>query len=206
MILNCEKFYISLDAEARHVYHVLALCSCSVSVAELTQVVSVQRVLSKKRVREILEEGKRRQIISGDYYDSYLLNGYFAVWIFPLVEGYVNEKKLLSSLEKVRGGYYYGHSNKCLIAYLDALWKQPVSIQLKSCEEDLLRHSYQASYLMAIFDQPLYEKVLDRMSGKIMEMLYCKKAEETVRQLESCDILYRLDAKFADNKSLIAIE
>jgi len=56
MKIDCDKFYNSLDADSRHVYHVLALCPSAISIDELFDVVKVQRNVSKRRLDDILIE------------------------------------------------------------------------------------------------------------------------------------------------------
>ena len=197
MNLCFEDFYATLDSETKHIYHVLALSPFPVNVSDLSSVVNIRYEVSKKRVREVLEEGKRRQFFSCDYYDSYLMDGYWLVWLYPLIEGYHKEKVLIA---RDLGYHYFSSGNRYLLAYLDALWHQPA--QLKSCEDDLMRSYNQLNDLKAIFNQPLYEKLYGRISTRAITFLYRQKAAEIIPQLASLDVMRELDAKLTDTCSL----
>ena len=200
MNLSFDKYYTNLDAETRHVYHVLALCPSSIDVLDLLPVVNIQRTITKTRLCEILGEGKRKNMIRTDFYDKYQLDGHLLVWIFPLVKSYTKEKRMLAIREKNKSRYS-GYGYQHLVAYLDALWNQSIPIQLKACEEDLLRSSYLINYLNAIFIQPLYVQVIGHIGAKIIEILYCEKVNEIISQLGPLENLNQLDAKLPDTKT-----
>ena len=197
MNLNFKDFYVTLNAETKHIYHVLALSPLPINITELLSVVNIRDVVSKKRLRDILEEGKRKQFLRSEYYDSYLINGYVLVWLYPLIEGYQKEKIVFA---RDRGYNYFSHSNKNLLIYLDTLWNHPD--QLKSCEDSVMRSFYLINDMSAIFAQPLYEKVFGRISTHHLASLYRKNAEEIVPQLASLELIQELDAKLADVHSL----
>lgn len=95
MKLHFEKYYSKLDAESRYVYHVWALCPSLIDVSELLPIVHVKQTITKTRLSEILDEGKRTHAIRGDYYSKYQLDGHFLVWMFPLVNDYAKEKRVM---------------------------------------------------------------------------------------------------------------
>ena len=197
MNIHFEDFFINIDPEIRHIYYVMVLSPYPIGISDLLPIVGIQKTMTSKFVRDTLEEGRRRGFFRCNYYDSYLMDGNLQVWLYPLVKGYQREQAQLDS--RKRNLLSYGYTNKSLIAYLDALWYQPD--QVRSLEDALLYSTHQLSSMMTILDQPLYEEVYNRISPKIVEFIYRKKAEDVIHQLASCDGLYRLDEKFVGNKS-----
>jgi hypothetical protein len=200
-----EAYYANLDADSKHVYHVLALCPNSISINDLSQVVNVRLSVHQKIIRKVLSDGRSWRFFDMDYYDSYLLKSFILIWLYPLTVGLTKEKELLEARERnINFRFYGGYTNKSILAYLDALWNNPS--QLKTCEENLL-NTGKDTYLTAILHQPLYNKVLDRISAKILEKPYRMQASEIVKQLVSLDFFRGIDARFESDKSAgIAIE
>jgi hypothetical protein len=196
MDLNFEDFYTSLDADARHIYQILALSPTSIDIVTFSKVVNFRKNIPDIRIREVLEDGKSRHFIVSDYYKSYLLSGYYVVWLYPLIEDYREEKNMLVAHRHHR---YYGHSNAYLVAYLEALWRQPE--QLNGCGKNILLSPSQVDHLLAMFTQPRYDKVFDRISAGIAEYLCRKKAKDITYYLNPIDILHQLGAKLSVEKT-----
>ena len=171
MAFSFDSFYQSLGSDAKHIYHVLALCHYPIRMYDLLDIVVIKQKISEKRLKEVLKHGLDRQYIKSSYYNEYHTEGHIKVWLYPLIEGYKIDRSLVS--ERVVSLRFYFESNfKILLSYLDALWYNPN--QLKTCEDDLFRSSINLSSLMAILYQPRYEEIYPRISPKIIEYIYCK--------------------------------
>ena len=201
MALDFKDLYSSFDAETRHIYHVLALSPTAISVSEIFSVVSFQFKTTSKRLREVLDDGKNAGFIRSDYRDSYLLEGELVIWLYPLIEGMEKEKQMMGTRNRMYS-YYYGYSNSTLISYLEALWYK--SKNLKTCEDELLRSPYLIEKMMAIFSQPRYEAIYNRISPKIIEPVFREKTKQALRRLDSLEVLIASTTKMLSviNRSL----
>ena len=198
-----ENYYANLDAETRHVYHVLAICPSVIDVFDLLTVVSIRQTMTKKQLHDVLIYGQCMSWIKKEYYEKFMLDASILIWIFPLIKGYDKEKKRLEDFEKIRNPFrrYYSSSNKYLIDYLDTLWHHPIPAQLADREKVLLGPYFQKSCLLTMLMQPLYEEVYERFTEKVVEIIYRKKSDEIVHQLDPLDALHSLDAKLTGNLS-----
>ena len=204
MIAIFEKYYANLNANSKHVYRVLALSPIPIDIDQLSPVVNIRKTVSEKDIYKILQEGRSRNFIYKDFHYDYLLDTQILIWLYPIITGLKNEMELLEAHGRKRNERYYaGLTNKTILAYLDALWNQP--LQLKKCENDLT--GKYKDELVAIFSQPRYEKVYHRISSKIMESSYRLKAVQSIARLDSLDFLHGIVAKLENSKSArIAIE
>ena len=198
-----ENSFTKLDADAIHIYCVLALNTHPISGSELLPIVGIRKKITDKRLREVVNDGICKHIIKAIRFDSYMIEGYWLVWLYPFLTDYKVEQSHVES--RARKPYYFSNDNKYLIDYLNALWHN--TKQLKSCEEKLLRSPYQLSSMMAIFKQPRYEEAYGRISPKVIEYLYHEQTEETLHQLGALNEIYQLDAKLVNNpSSMLAVE
>ena len=201
MNLNYKTFYDSLDEETRHVYHVLALWSSFVYYENIFSVVNIQKKMIHRRLKEILEEGLRQQLIKSEYSHNFTLDGYFKVWLYPFANGLTKEKAVIEEKEKYKSSYNYSNDHRFILNYLNAIYNLTTTDNLKKCEENLLRYQINhINYLVSILDQPLYDRVIDKISNSIMEIIYRKKSSEIISKLDSFDILFKLDNKLSNRK------
>ena len=198
--LNFESYYALMDDDARHIFHVLAICPSSMNINELSSLVNIQKKINNKRLREVLNDGEVNHFTRVDYRGCYLLNGDVLVWLYPLLKYLSKEKDYYNNRQRTFG-FYYGYGNKTLFAYLNALWNN--SNDLKTNEDEILRSSYLIENLLAIFNQPLYEEIYNRISPKIAELLYNEMMRQTFYQLGPLENLRNLHTKlFGENEPL----
>ena len=194
-----EIYYTNLDDNDRHIFHVLALSTGALNVFELIKIVNKRYIITSKRLNDVLNAARRLSFVKEDYRNFFQLNAHVLTWIFPLIKGYQMEKDAMEAYAKKHFSYYQQNEiNKYLLTYLDALLYKPN--KLKVCENDLFR-KVQADYLTPLFEQPLYDSYYDRISEKMMDLIYPIHARKIIGRLESLDRLLLLDEKLTNHQS-----
>ena len=196
---NFESFYTGLDLDDKHIFHVLALCPNPICMSDLIKVVNIRHTITNKHLRETLFSAMR-YYVREIYRDFFLLDANVLVWIFPLITGYQAEKDSFETYSKRKNLYYYqqASANKYILAYLDALVYRPQN--LKNSEAALFGAN-KTDCLASIFNQPLYESVFDRLSVRIVDLIFPQKFRKVVDNLDPLNRLRQIESKLEENNS-----
>ena len=202
MIEKFIKFYTSLPANEKHVFHVLALSPNAISLSELLKVVNLRITMTHECLKTILYFASEQFLVRDNYTESYLLKQQVLVWIYPLITGYNNEKEVFAENRFINKYYFYRYdnTNKYVLYYLDALFNQPE--KLKTCEDELFRMN-EVKALTLLFAQPLYENYYDRISTKIMDVIFPLKVNEEISKLHLLSEIRRIEARLNMVKTTI---
>ena len=189
---NFENSYNSLDSDAKHICCILALSPYQLSVPEILTVASIKQDIKSIRLQDILYICLKKKFLINNYYEKWIAVGHFTVWLYPLISGYDEERKYFA--EQIIMRKMYTLDTQIILSYLDALWNN--SNQLNEIQSKILRYS-ERDYLEAIFEQPLYRKVYERISPQIIENIFQKKSNIIYQTLDSCLPLYNIIEDFS---------